>query len=50
MEKLAIMTREGISIHLRNPARHRKDIDYYFNDLGLLLNYAVFSPVLSHTF
>jgi len=42
MEKLSIMTREGIIIHLRNSTRHRKDLEYYFNDLGILLNYAVF--------
>jgi hypothetical protein len=41
MEKLSIMTRESIFVHLRTSARHRHDLQIYFNDLGLLLNFAV---------
>ena len=41
MEKLSIMTRESMFVHLRTSARYRNDIEYFFNDLGILLNYAV---------
>ncbi len=43
MEKLTLMVREGTLIQLRNFSRQRKGIDYYYRDLGLLLNYAVSS-------
>jgi len=43
MEKLSIMTRESIYVHLRTSAKHRHDLEVYFKDLGLLFNFAVSS-------
>ena len=35
------MLKEGIVVQLRNFSRQRKSIEYYFRDLGYLLNFAV---------
>eukprot|EP00826_Nyctotherus_ovalis_P047533 TRINITY_DN5476_c0_g2_i10.p1 TRINITY_DN5476_c0_g2~~TRINITY_DN5476_c0_g2_i10.p1 ORF type:complete len:369 (-),score=113.98 TRINITY_DN5476_c0_g2_i10:578-1684(-) len=41
MEKLSMMTKESIYTHLKVLARYRNEQIYFFNDLGLLLNFAV---------
>lgn len=41
MEKLSVMTKESIYTHLKVLARYRSEQAFFFNDLGLLLNFAV---------